>query len=101
MTAQLADEGSLLHLVRRLIALRRTTPALGTAGSLQVLHAGYPFVYLRGGTHLVVVNPGGRAVATELPQITGAGTLLVGAGVTVAPGSVHAEPFGYAVVDLS
>ena len=32
VAAQLADEGSLLHLVRRLIALRRSTPALGLAG---------------------------------------------------------------------
>jgi alpha-glucosidase len=100
VAAQLADEGSLLHLVRRLIALRRSTPALGLAGSLEVLHAGYPFVYLRGGTHLVVLNPSARIAAAELPRVSGVGQLLVGAGVTVTPGAVRAEPFGYAVVDL-
>ncbi len=60
MAAQRADPSSVLHLVRRLVALRRETPALGLAGETEVLHAGYPFVYLRGGTHLVVVNPSGR-----------------------------------------
>ena len=49
VAAQRADPGSVLHLVRRLIALRRATPALGLAGATEVLHAGYPLVYLRGG----------------------------------------------------
>jgi alpha-glucosidase len=100
VAAARADEGSVLHLVRRLIALRRATPALGTAGSTEVLHAGYPLVYRRGGTHLVVVNPSGYGVQAALPGV-GAGRPLFGAGVTVTGGSVHAEPFGYAVLEES
>ena len=101
VAAQLADEGSVLHLVRRLIALRRSTPALGLAGELDVLHAGYPFVYLRGRTHLVVLNPSGRPVRAPIPTLTGPGELLVGDGVAVTDGSVVAEPFGYAIVRLA
>ena len=57
VATQRADEGSLLHLVHRLVALRHATPALGPGGSLEVLTEDYPFAYVRGGTHLVVVNP--------------------------------------------
>ena len=32
-------------------------PGSRRTGRTRVLHAGYPFAYLRGGTHLVVVNP--------------------------------------------
>src|SRR4051794_38989606 len=46
-----------LNLVRDLLALRRATPALRTRAATRVLHEGYPFTYLGGGTHLVVVNP--------------------------------------------
>jgi glycosidase len=100
VAAQLADEDSLLHLVRRLIALRRASPALGMAGSLDVLHAGYPFVYLRGGTHLVVVNPSGRPVRAELPRL-GEASAVVSSGVTVVPGSAQIEPFGYGIFELT
>ena len=75
VAAQRDDEDSLLHLVRRLIALRRATPALGSAAPVEVLHSGYPFVYTRGGTHLVVVNPRRAPATATLP----AG--LVGDGV--------------------
>ncbi len=52
VAGQLADPGSLLHTVRRLLALRATTPALGVGSDQEVLVADYPFSYVRGGTHL-------------------------------------------------
>ena len=57
-------------------------------------------MYLRSGTHLVVVNPSGSASTATSARITGPGRSLVGSGVTLAPGAAHAEPFGYAVVEL-
>jgi glycosidase len=119
VAAQRADEGSLLHEVRRLIALRRSRPALGTAGSVEVLHAGYPFVYLRGGDHLVVVNPrrdparvtiagpagpdagpeGGHDVGLDVAG--GRPRPLAGRGVTVEGGEVGADGFAYGVFEIA
>ncbi|MEV6104375.1 alpha-amylase family glycosyl hydrolase [Streptomyces sp. NPDC051940] len=99
VAAQRADEGSLLHLVRRLIALRRSTPGLGSggAGSVEVLHSGYPLVYVRGGRYLVVVNPR-REPATAQAY---AGTPLEASGVTLgADGTVAADGFGYGIFAL-
>ncbi len=98
VAAQLADEGSLLHLVRRLITLRRSTPALGLAGKVEVLHDGYPFVYLRGGTHLVVLNPSGRRVEAPVPRLDRY-RALVASGVATEHGVVIVDPFGYAVLE--
>jgi len=97
---QLADPGSVLHLVRRLIGLRRSTPALGPAAETRVLSAGYPLVFLRGGTHLVVVNP--RASAARV-GVSGIGSVLglEVSGVTVEEGEVTADAFGYGVFVVS
>jgi maltose alpha-D-glucosyltransferase/alpha-amylase len=99
VAAQLADEDSVLHLVRRLIALRRSTPALGLGAGTEVLSAGYPFVYRRGDSHLAVVNPSGRAATAELPHL-GAARSLISSGVSAEPGCVRAEAFGYGVFEL-
>ncbi len=59
------DPESLLQTVRRLIALRRSSEALGTRGAFRVLSAenrGYPLIYERSGsdgTCIIAVNPGG------------------------------------------
>ncbi|WP_189316563.1 alpha-amylase family glycosyl hydrolase [Streptomyces brasiliensis] len=98
VTAQLADDGSLLHLVRRLIALRKATPELGAKGGTEVLHADYPLVYVRGGRHLVVVNPRRNAAETGAP--VDEAVVLEARGVTVADGRIRAEGFGYGVFEL-
>lgn len=94
VAGQRADEGSLLHLVRRLIALRRSAPALGTRGSTDVLHVGYPFVYRRGGEYLVAVNP--RAEAASTPLDHEPGELLMGDAVYEG-GTLTVPGFGYAI----
>ena len=102
VAAQLADPHSTLHLVRELVALRRAHPVLGTRASTEVLHAGYPFAYVRGGTHLVVVNPRGTRAGVEAPRARG-GRVLMGMGVML-PGDddeVSVEAFGWAVVQLA
>jgi maltose alpha-D-glucosyltransferase/alpha-amylase len=100
VAAQRADEGSLLHLVRRLIALRKATPALGPDGSLDVLHEGYPLVYTRGGTHLVVVNPRRAPAAAPLPAGLTVRDVHEVSGVVVQGGEVKADGFGYGIFTL-
>ena len=96
---QLADPDSVLHLVRRLIALRRAHPALGGRAPTEALHAGYPFVYRRGGTHVVVVNPRREPASVELDDMAPA-TPLLAAGVTLDGGGVRADGFGYGVFEV-
>jgi maltose alpha-D-glucosyltransferase/alpha-amylase len=100
VASQQADEDSLLHQVRSLIALRKNTPALGTGGTVTVLNDGYPFVYIRCGTHLVVVNPSDHPADLDLAHVEIDGTLEA-RGVTVASGTVHAEPFSFGVFELA
>ncbi|MFI7273306.1 alpha-amylase family glycosyl hydrolase [Streptomyces sp. NPDC049879] len=102
VAAQRADEGSLLHLVRRLIALRKATPELGTSGSVEVLHTGYPLVYVRGDRYLVVVNPRRDAASLDLPRPALASARPVeGAGVTVDEDGIRADGFAWAVLELA
>jgi glycosidase len=73
---QQTDEISLLNRVRRLIALRKTHPALCADGDFAPLYAeagSYPFVYRRslGSEHLLVaVNPAAYPVDVKLPEGT-------------------------------
>jgi maltose alpha-D-glucosyltransferase/alpha-amylase len=96
---QRADPDSTLNLVHRLIELRRATPALGGRARTRVLNAGYPFVYLRGDSHLVVVNPSRTAVSIELAELPDAEGLLAH-GVEVHGGRVTAAGFGYGIFEL-
>jgi glycosidase len=96
VAAQRADEGSLLHQVRRLIALRKARPALGATGSVDVLNVGYPFVYVRGGDHLVVVNPRREPARATIPKLGGARPVME-RGVTVEGGEIVATGFSYGV----
>jgi glycosidase len=98
--AQTAQPDSLLHQVRRLILLRKQEPALATGGTVRVLHAGYPLVYERGGTHLVVINPRRERAAFALPFVPGGLGELTGRGVSINGGEVVAEGFGYGIFSM-
>ena len=99
VASQRADESSPLHLARRLIALRKATPALRTGGPCQVLHVGYPLVYLRGGTHLVVVNP--RREPADLSLEFGRDPVpVLNMGVSAGASGVRAGGFGYGIFEL-
>ncbi|MFR9673576.1 alpha-amylase family glycosyl hydrolase [Streptomyces sp. TR02-1] len=103
VAAQRDDPDSLLHLVRRLIALRRTTPELGPTGSVRILNTGYPLVHLRGGRYLVVVNPRREPVTMPLPCTVPPGAVprpLETSGVTVTDSTLSAEGFGFGIHDL-
>jgi maltose alpha-D-glucosyltransferase/alpha-amylase len=92
--AQRADPRSLLRLVRDLIALRRGNRVLGSHGTTEVLNAGYPFVYRRGGQFLVAVNP--RATAAAVPLSASPGSLVLGSAAH-AGRELELPGFGYAV----
>ena len=90
VAAQRADDGSLLHLVRRLIALRRATPALGAGrrgrGAARRLPVRLPARRDPPGGR----QPRGRPATAELPEL-GPARSLIGAGVTLESGSVRAD----------
>ncbi|MDI3418730.1 alpha-amylase family glycosyl hydrolase [Streptomyces luteolus] len=102
VAAQLAERGSLLHLTRRLIALRRTNPAFGPRGQVEVLagrDGGYPLVYLRsheGQRFLVAVNPRSEAAFAALP-VHGVAEPVLHRGAVLREGGVELEGFGYGV----
>ncbi|MGW0699090.1 alpha-amylase family glycosyl hydrolase [Streptomyces sp. NPDC002867] len=102
VASQRADGGSLLNLVRRLIALRRGSPELGPSGSVEILHTGYPFVHVRGGRYLVVVNPAAaRAKVTVDESRTAGARPLEARGIRIADGTITAEGFAYGVYSLA
>jgi maltose alpha-D-glucosyltransferase/alpha-amylase len=100
VAAQADDPNGLLQQVRRLIRLRRDTPELGSGGSVRVLSTGYPFAYLRGERHLVVVNPRREPAELTLSQASAGASALVGQGVELADGLVRAAGFSYGIFRL-
>jgi maltose alpha-D-glucosyltransferase/alpha-amylase len=99
VAAQRDDPHSLLSTVRQLIALRRAHPGLGSAGSLRVLAAGYPFAYVRADRYLIVVNPCHDPAGADVPDIGHARPLLAD-GVQVDHGLIRAAGHGYGVFEL-
>ncbi|MBP2182644.1 alpha-amylase family glycosyl hydrolase [Amycolatopsis magusensis] len=100
--AQLRDPGSLLHFVRRLLALRKRHPELGTRSGVRVFHDGYPLTYLRGDRFLVTVNPRRDPATVAVPD----GRLrhareVEGNGVRVEGETLTVDGFGYAILDLA
>ena len=71
------------------------TPALGARATTRVLHEGYPLAYLRGETHLVVVNPRADPAVITSSNVLGAEPVLV-SGATI---DEHADiaAFGYGI----
>ncbi|MFI9274252.1 alpha-amylase family glycosyl hydrolase [Kitasatospora sp. NPDC052896] len=99
---QRAATGSLLWHVQRLIELRRRTPALGTGAGVEVLHSGYPLAYLRGGDHLVVLNPrrDGAQLRLDKRLLGSAAEPLAVHGVELRDGTVRADGFSYGIFRL-
>ena len=84
VASQDADENSLLHHVKTLIALREAHPALGLEGTLRLINHGggdYPLLYLREletEGFLIVLNPLESKRIVEFELSGEAGTFLYG-----------------------
>ena len=100
VAAQDGDPTSTLTLVRELLTLRRATPALQGRAPVRVVEPGYPFAWVRGDTHLVVVNPRREPARLTAPEVAGA-SLVWGSGVTSDGDALRVDGFGYGVMTLA
>ena len=102
VAGQLADDNSLLHTMQKLIALRRSSPALCADGEIEFVnrrHNGYPLVYRRwlgSDEYLVCINP------LDVPEVYADGdgwqTALANQTVRIENGQLTLEPFGYVIL---
>lgn len=101
VAAQRDDPNSLLCLVQRLIALRKSEPAFSPGSDLQVFSTDYPFTYLRGNRYLVAVNP--RRDAAEIvvddARLSGA-RAVENVGTTIDGTRLRVGGFGFGIFDL-
>ncbi|GAB3288304.1 alpha-amylase family glycosyl hydrolase [Parasphingorhabdus pacifica] len=98
---QRRDPGSLLHFVRRLLALRKQHPELGTQADVRVFSDDYPLTYLRGGRFLVTANPRREPATVTVPDDRLAGARPVeDSGVQVDSEVLTVPGFGYAILDM-
>ena len=87
VAVQEKDPNSMLNYVRTLLALRKSHPALGTAGDWKVIsdvEQPYPLVYMRSSGEervLVCLNPSGKKVSASLSLDKSAGVRYL-AGTT-------------------
>ena len=91
-----ADENSLIHEVRRLIALRHSVPQLQSRTPVDFLYAEentYPFVYRRGDV-LVIINPADRVGQCTLKEAVSGGQVIysLAGGAVCEKGVVTAQP---------
>lgn len=102
VAAQAGVPGSVLETVRELIALRRRVPELRTSAPRTVLAAGYPFVYLRGDSHLIVINPRPDGSRLTVPGLRGrTARQLTGRGVRITDDAIETTGPAHGVFELS
>lgn len=105
VTEQLADENSLLHTMQKLIALRRSSPALCADGEIEFVnrrHNGYPLVYRRwlgSEEYLVCINPLDEPGAYAVGE--GWQAALANQNVRIDNAHVTLEPFGYVILKMA
>ncbi len=108
VAAQEKDTDSLLNFVRKLVKLRRESPALASDGEFKALFAEekkYPLVYersLNGERYVIAVNPSGKNAAAEFccPGADKAREIVgCGCNLTANPGAVtiSMQPASFAI----
>lgn len=91
---QMKDTNSLLHMVRNLVALRKSTPALASDGEVAFINQegqGYPLVYTRTDgdeTYLICINPTGRVQEYEYTDICNYQPVLTSRKIRVEDGKI-------------
>lgn len=102
VAAQLADKDSLLHTMRKLIELRKSSQALCADGKIEFVnrrHNGYPLIYrrwLRNEEFLICINP--LDVPASYAVGDGWQTRLENQTVRMENGRLPLEPFGYVIL---
>jgi len=92
--AQMADEASLYHEVKKLIALRKSHSALLSRGEIEFIHVekdAYPLAYLRYDEHeklLIVLNPAAGEVSFDCNMVPKEAIYTIGADVVFEEGKV-------------
>lgn len=101
------QESSLLHLIRKLIALRQSRDALRAGGEFEVIYARenqYPFAYLRSSEKeniVVVVNPSARQETFETKLDFSKARLLAGVPLHAdSSGALYAQPISFSIYEL-
>jgi len=100
---QMEDESSLLHTMKRLIALRKSSQALSADGEIEFLnrkYGGYPLVYQRtgkDGTYVICINP------TDRPQefacdLNSAKVVMENDKIAIEETKFTLSPISYAII---
>lgn len=98
VSAQLADENSLYHEIKRLIGIRQSHAALQSKGEIEFVYAeknAYPFAYLRSAGDekiLVVLNPSGREASFACALAPKERLYVFGKEIAAADGRITAAP---------
>lgn len=98
VSAQLADENSLYHEIKRLIGIRQSHAALQSNGEIEFVYAeknAYPFAYLRSAGDekvLVVLNPSAREVSFACAFAPKESLYVFGKEIVAADGRITAAP---------
>lgn len=96
--AQIADDHSMYHEVRRLITLRRAHPALSAGGEIEFVGVGeraYPLLYVRSCESeriLVAVNPSDREQTVSCALMPSGTIYAAGGELRCADGAVTVPP---------
>ncbi len=102
---QLADENSLLHTTRKLIALRKSSHALSADGEIEFLNRrynGYPLIFRRSGddgSYLVCINPTDREQSFSC-DLEGAQVALENGKARIDAQGICLAPVSYAILKL-
>lgn len=101
--SQEKDNNSILNFVRKLVRLRRETPALGNQGKIELLHApdgGVPLIYKRScsnDTVFVAVNPSDRHADAPLPADGVVGNPILGPRPVIENHRLKMPPVSFCV----
>lgn len=96
--AQMADETSLYHEVKKLIAIRKEHSALQSKGEISFVYAeenAYPLAYVRSDAEekiLVIINPADRQVSFEYPESIKNTLYSLGGEVVLSNGTIIVPP---------